>query len=120
MEAPPIASSVIVVHHAETGRSFHIPAAGTAAAALSVGALQAALEPATGISYKHQILLLEGLKLEEDRVLGEYGLPDVNRPVFLFSRRSLSRNASPPERQAVPPFDLELPMDLTAAQLAAE
>ena len=86
-------TTVIVVHQAETGRTFHLPVGG-GAAEVSIGALQAALDPATGVPQAHQILILDGLKLEEDRALSEYDLPAANKPVFLFSRRSLSRNAS--------------------------
>ena len=46
-----------MVHHAETGRSFHLA---VDSATSSVGTLCAALEPATGIAYAHQILLLDG------------------------------------------------------------
>ena len=110
MQAP---SPPIVIHHAETGRSFHLA---VEASNSSVSTLSTALEPATGIPYAHQILLLDGMKLEEQRSLSEYGLPAHGRPIFLFSRRSLSRNAPPPERQAVPPLELEVPTELTPEQ----
>jgi len=110
----PSALPPVVIYHAETGHTFQLAVEGTDG---SVGTLSAALEPATGIPYAHQILLLDGEKLAEDRSIGEYGLPARDRPIFLFSRRSLSRNASPPERQAVPPFELEVPTELAPAQL---
>ena len=110
MQAP---NPPIVIHHAETGRSFHLA---VEASNSSVSTLSTALEPATGIPYAHQILLLDGMKLEEQRSLSEYGLPAHGRPIFLFSRRSLSRNAPPPERQAVPPLELEVPTELTPEQ----
>jgi len=110
MQAP---NPPIVIHHAETGRSFQLA---VEASNSSVSTLSTALEPATGIPYAHQILLLDGMKLEEQRSLSEYGLPAHGRPIFLFSRRSLSRNAPPPERQPVPPLELEVPTELTPEQ----
>ena len=104
----------ITVHHAETGRSYRLSANGTDS---SVGTLSAALEPATGIPYARQILLLNGNKLEAERSLAEYGLPSPDLPIFLYNQRSLSRMAPPPERQAVPPFELELPTELKADQM---
>jgi len=104
---------LVVVHHAETGRSFQLTVESSGS---PVANLSTALEPATGIPYAHQILLVDGMKLEEDRVLSEYGLPAPDRPIFLFSRRSLSRNAPPPDRHAVPPFELEEPSELTPGQ----
>ena len=103
----------VQVLQAETGKSFSVP---VESAAASVGSLQTTLEPASGVPYAHQILILEGTKLDDTLTLGEYQLPSHDRPVFLFSRRSLSRNASPPERQAIPPFELDVPGELAPSQ----
>ena len=110
--ADPIMS--VLVLHAETGASLVVPHS----ADQSVASLQAALQEVAHVPSTHQILLFDGLKLEEDRALAEYGLPAPEpreQPVFLFSRRSLSRNAPPPERRDVPPQDLELPTAETMA-----
>ena len=82
---PALRMVVAIVQQAETGRSFPLGCE----AASSVGQLQQALEVPTGVPAAQQILLLDGMKLEQERTLGEYGLPvrdPRDRPVFLFSR----------------------------------
>ena len=75
----------VLVLHAETGATHRLALPQDA----SVGALTAAL--AALVPPAEQILLLsqqDGLKLENERALVEYGLPTDDpreRPVFLFS-----------------------------------
>ena len=110
----------VVVQQAETGTSFALDVAGDSEC---VGILQSALERAAGVPLAHQILLLDGVKLEADRALSEYGLPSRDardRPVFLFSRKSLSRSAPPPEPLPVVPLELVVPAELAPAQQPRE
>ena len=101
--------SIILIQHAESGASLQLQLPPDA----SVGALSAALIPF--VPAAQQILLLDGLKLEDERALGEYGLPVPDpreRPIFLFSRRSLSQSAPLPEKQPLAPLALETPTEL--------
>ena len=109
------APSTVLILSADSGSAIPLPASTDS----SVRHLQMKLEAEVAMPSAQQILLLEGIKLEEDRALGEYGLPVADprsRPVFLFGRRALSKTALPPERQPVHPLDIELAAELPAAQ----
>ena len=105
-----VVMSEVIVHQAESGASLRLSLPPDA----SVGALALALEPATCVPAAQQILLLDGLKLEDERALAEYGLPHAadprERPVFLFSRQLISRSAPVPERRPIPPLELVEPV----------
>ena len=63
-----MAAAAVLILHAETGRSYSVVLAADA----SIGSLQSVLDPATAVPIKEQILLLDGMQMEHDRVLGEY------------------------------------------------
>ena len=84
-------ATAVLLHQAETGRSWVLQQPQDA----SVRLLKQALEAVSGTPVAQQILLLEGYALETDRALGEYGLPSgeprsaMLRPV-ISSLKSMS------------------------------
>ena len=65
-----MAHEPVVVHHAESGVTLFAPMSADSGVSL----LKMSLESATGLESSFQILLLDGLKMEEDRALAENGL----------------------------------------------
>ena len=105
-------SGEVLVLHAESGSSHRLVLTQDVSVGFLAQQLAGLVPPA------EQILLLsqqDGLKLEDERSLGEYGLPALDareRPVFLFNRRSLSRSAPAPEKLPVAPLELNVPKEL--------
>lgn len=72
-------------------------------ALLRVSALKQVLSGAAGVTASDQILLCNGLGLEDEHTLERYGLPSSEKRVFLFNKRALSCGAFEPRETMLEP-----------------
>ncbi|KAL9667506.1 hypothetical protein QQ045_001867 [Rhodiola kirilowii] len=87
----------LLVHVAENGHSIEIECNENT----PVDEVQRYVESMCGIGINEQLLLCSDLKLEPQRMLGNYKLPSDGREVFVYNKAKLQANCPPPDPELV-------------------
>jgi hypothetical protein len=74
------------------------------------------LATASQIEVNDQILLYEKSKLADERTLESYDL-SLEKPIFLFNRRSLLPTAPPPKPTVLGPVEVKVPAEPVLAHI---
>eukprot|EP01117_Protostelium_nocturnum_P004481 TRINITY_DN1617_c0_g1_i1.p1 TRINITY_DN1617_c0_g1~~TRINITY_DN1617_c0_g1_i1.p1 ORF type:complete len:1146 (-),score=470.77 TRINITY_DN1617_c0_g1_i1:49-3486(-) len=92
------------IHRAHTGAKFQVDVDPN----FPVERLKELCVGPSGVPKDDQILLCGGIKLEKNRTLGYYGLPQDSKAVFLFDKRVLEPDAPAPDEVILPPVELKV------------
>eukprot|EP00027_Filamoeba_sp_ATCC50430_P018543 CAMPEP_0168566166 /NCGR_PEP_ID=MMETSP0413-20121227/14264_1 /TAXON_ID=136452 /ORGANISM="Filamoeba nolandi, Strain NC-AS-23-1" /LENGTH=1125 /DNA_ID=CAMNT_0008598147 /DNA_START=70 /DNA_END=3447 /DNA_ORIENTATION=+ len=92
------------IHRADTGLVYTIEVDSS----ITVTQLKEFLRAASKIPPEDQILLCDGTKLDNNNTLKIYGLPDDNKHVFLYDRKSLEPDSPAPEEVVLPSVELKV------------